>query len=131
MRLSARLFEVAPRLRWQVAGQVALLLCITAAYVGQGILVARVLAGATAADLRGGLILLGALILPLAVTPPLESQLAHVVCFRVLIDVRSQVYEAFERLAPGYLIERRSGDLGATAISDVEELELFIAHTLA
>ncbi|MGH3885160.1 MAG: hypothetical protein ACRDSZ_01095 [Pseudonocardiaceae bacterium] len=41
------------------------------------------------------------------------------------------MYSAFERLAPGYLIERRSGDLGASAISDLEALELYFAHTLS
>jgi ATP-binding cassette, subfamily C, bacterial CydC len=94
-------------------------------------LVGRAVTGASAAELRPGLVLLGALVLPLAVTPWAESYLAHVAAYRVLVEVRSRVYEAFERLAPGYLLEHRSGDLGATAISDVEQLEVFFAHTLS
>ncbi|MDA0633947.1 thiol reductant ABC exporter subunit CydC [Nonomuraea sp. MCN248] len=87
--------------------------------------------GATADDLRPGLVLLGLLLPLLALTPWLESYLAHVAAFRVLADVRGRVYAAFERLAPGYLLQRRSGDLGSTAISDVEQLELWFAHTLS
>ncbi len=94
-------------------------------------LVGRAVTGATVAELRPGLVLLGVFLAPLAVTPWLESYIAHVAAFRVLVDVRRRIYVAFERLAPGYLLERRSGDLGAAAISDVEQLELFFAHTLS
>ncbi|MFE0153589.1 ABC transporter ATP-binding protein [Nonomuraea sp. NPDC059007] len=93
--------------------------------------VSRAITGATPGELRGGLIALGLLLPLLALTPWLESYLAHVAAFRVLSDVRGRVYAAFDRLAPGYLLERRSGDLGATAISDVEQLELWFAHTLS
>ncbi|WP_062431692.1 ABC transporter ATP-binding protein [Herbidospora daliensis] len=85
----------------------------------------------TGQEFTGGLILLGVLLPFVGVTPWLESYLAHVAAFRVLADIRGRVYAAFERLAPGYLLERRSGDLGAAAISDVEQLELWFAHTLS
>ncbi|MGI5272475.1 thiol reductant ABC exporter subunit CydC [Nonomuraea sp. CA-218870] len=93
--------------------------------------VSSAITGATADDLRPGLVLLGLLLPLLALTPWLESYLAHMAAFRVLADVRGRVYAAFERLAPGYLLQRRSGDLGSTAISDVEQLELWFAHTLS
>ena len=105
---------------------------VTLAVAGIGAwLVGKAVTGAGVAELRGGLILLGVLIVPLAVTPWLDSLLAHVAAFRVLVDVRAKIHAAFERLAPGYLLERRSGDLGAAAISDVEQLELCFAHTLS
>ncbi|GAA0986369.1 ABC transporter ATP-binding protein [Acrocarpospora macrocephala] len=85
----------------------------------------------TGQEFTGGLILLGVLLPFVALTPWLESYLAHVAAFRVLADIRGRIYAAFERLAPGYLLERRSGDLGAAAISDVEQLELWFAHTLS
>jgi ATP-binding cassette subfamily C protein CydC len=88
-------------------------------------------AGANAQQLQGALALLALVILPLAGLPCLSSFLAHVAAFRVLADLRARVYAAFERLAPGGLPERRSGELSATAISDVELLERFFAHTLA
>ena len=94
-------------------------------------LVGSAIIGASVDELRPGLLLLACLLVPLAVTPWLESHLGHIAAFRILVDVRARVYAAFERLAPGYLIERRSGDLGASAISDVEQLELYFAHTLS
>jgi ATP-binding cassette, subfamily C, bacterial CydC len=94
-------------------------------------LVGAAITGTSVDDLRPGLIVLFALLLPLAVAPWLESHLAHVAAFRILVYVRSRIYQAFERLAPGYLIERRSGDLGSAAIADVEQLELYFAHTLS
>jgi len=94
-------------------------------------LVGSAITGATAAELRPGLVLLVLLMVPLAVAPWLDSHLAHIAAFRILVDVRARVYAAFERLSPGYLLERRSGDLGAAAIADVEQLELYFAHTLS
>ncbi|WP_326631805.1 ABC transporter ATP-binding protein/permease [Nonomuraea fuscirosea] len=106
------------------------LVVLASAGVGAWV-VSRAITGASPDDLRGGLIVLGLLLPLLAITPWLESYLAHVAAFRVLADVRGRVYRAFGRLAPGYLLERRSGDLGAAAISDVEQLELWFAHTLS
>ncbi|RBQ20637.1 ABC transporter ATP-binding protein [Spongiactinospora rosea] len=106
------------------------LVVLASAGVGAWV-VSQAITGAAPDDLRGGLITLGVLLPLLAVTPWLESYLAHVAAFRVLADVRGRVYEAFDRLAPGYLLQRRSGDLGAAAISDVEQLELWFAHTLS
>lgn len=77
-------------------------------------------AGAKAPQLQVGLALLAAVVLPLAILPCLSSFLAHVAAFRVLADLRARVYAAFERLAPSGLSERRSGELSAAAISDVE-----------
>lgn len=94
-------------------------------------LVGRSLSGERASELHTGLIVLALSTLPLALLPWLESFWADVAAFRVLADLRERVYGALERLAPAYLIERRSGELGATAIADVELLERFFAHTLS
>lgn len=105
---------------------------VTLAVAGTGAwLVGAAISGQSAAELRPALVLLFSLLLPLAVAPWLESHLAHVAAYRVLVDIRARIYAAFERLAPGYLLERRSGDLGSSAISDVEQLEVFFAHTLS
>jgi ATP-binding cassette, subfamily C, bacterial CydC len=93
-------------------------------------LVGRAATGASIDDLRVGLVVLVSLIVPVAATAWLDDYLSHLVAFRALVGVRGRIYAAFERLAPGYLLKRRSGDLGAAAISDVELLELFFAHTL-
>ncbi|WP_432838132.1 ABC transporter ATP-binding protein [Dactylosporangium sp. CA-092794] len=103
---------------------------IASAVLG-ALLVGRALTGTPPADLRGGFLLLLALVVPLVVAPWAETQLAHVVAFRVLVDVRGRVYDAFARMSPGDLLARRSGELGSTAIGDVELLETFFAHTLS
>ncbi len=94
-------------------------------------LVAEAATGASASDLTTGLIVLAVLIVPLALMNLADTYFAHIAAFRALADTRGQVYAAFERLAPGYMLGRRSGDLGSAAISDVEQIELFYAHTLS
>lgn len=73
--------------------------------------------------------LMGGLVLLRAVMAWLEMWLAHDLAYRILAVLRGQLYWALERLAPGYLLEQRSGDLTTTAMSDVEVLEWFYAHT--
>ncbi len=94
-------------------------------------LVGRAVTGTPASELRPGLVWLLVLVVPLVVTPWTETQIAHTMAFRVLVDVRDRVYAAFERLAPAGLLERRVGDVGAAAMADVELLEIFFAHTLS
>lgn len=94
-------------------------------------LVGAAVTGSDRDDLVPGFILLGASIIPYVVAPWLETFLSHLAAYKLLADLRTSVYDAFERLAPAYLLERRSGDLGAVAISDVEQTELFFAHTLS
>ncbi|MDQ3552953.1 MAG: thiol reductant ABC exporter subunit CydC [Chloroflexota bacterium] len=103
---------------------------ISSAVVG-AYLVGAAITGTSPADLTAGLVILVLLVLPRVVMPGLDSFLAHVMAFRTLVDMRERVYRAFERLAPGYLIGRRSGDLGSAVISDVETTEVFFAHTLS
>ncbi|MGH3564454.1 MAG: thiol reductant ABC exporter subunit CydC [Pseudonocardia sp.] len=105
---------------------------VTLALAGTAaLLVGRAVTGANLQDLRGELIVLGALVVPAVVLPGLDSHLSHVAAFRTLVDVRARLYAAYERLAPGYLMLRRSGDLAGTAIADVELLERFYAHTVS
>jgi ATP-binding cassette, subfamily C, bacterial CydC len=93
-------------------------------------LVAQAASGAPAAELRTGVFVLLALAVPVAVGRLAESYYAHVAGFRTMADIRGRIYAAFERLAPGYLLERRSGDLGAVVIADIEKIELLFAHTI-
>ncbi|MCJ9712504.1 ABC transporter ATP-binding protein/permease, partial [Bordetella hinzii] len=51
--------------------------------------------------------------------------------YKLLADMRVKLYDQLERLAPAYLLQRRSGDLVALATQDVEMIEYFYAHTLA
>ena len=115
---------------WTVLSGVIMYSC-TIAIAGVGAwVVGLAVTGSEAGALRPWLWLLAALTLPLLVFPWLETALAHIFAFRVLADIRIRIYDAFERLAPGYMLERRSGDLGAAAMGDVELLELGLSHTL-
>ncbi len=61
----------------------------------------------------------------------LESWLAHDMAYRLLAQMRIDLFAKIEALAPAYLLERRSGDLTALATQDVETVEYFFAHTVA
>ena len=113
-----------------VSGIVNQTVIVASAYTGAR-LVGRAVTGTPARDLHGQFVWLLVLVLPLVASPWIETQLAHVAAFRVLVDIRAQVYGAFQRMSPGDLLHRRVGELGSTAISDVELLETFFAHTLS
>ena len=61
----------------------------------------------------------------------LESWFAHDMAFRMLAEMRIALYEKLDRLAPAYLVRRRTGDLVGMATHDVELVEYFFAHTVA
>lgn len=74
----------------------------------------------------------------LAVTAPLagllhwlESWTAHDMAFRLLAQMRIDIFRKLDALAPAYLVRRRTGDLMALATHDVELVEYFFAHTVA
>lgn len=113
-----------------LAGALHQLCTLASAGVGAYV-VALAATGATTDELQPWLVLLAGVVLPLAFFNVADGAFAHVAAFRALADTRAKVYAAFERLAPGYLLERRSGDLGSAAIADVEQIELFFAHTLS
>lgn len=61
----------------------------------------------------------------------LEQFSGHYVAFRLLSDLRQRLYNRLEIVAPTGLEGARSGDLVSRAISDVERIEVFYAHTIA
>ena len=61
----------------------------------------------------------------------LESWFAHDMAFRMLAEMRIALFDKLERLAPAYLVRRRTGDLVGMATHDVELVEYFFAHTVA
>ncbi|MFC9730533.1 ABC transporter ATP-binding protein [Streptomyces roseolus] len=60
-----------------------------------------------------------------------EMDLSHDLAYRVLAELRVRVFDGLARSAPARVAGRRSGDLAATAMADVEALEFFYAHTTA
>ena len=59
-----------------------------------------------------------------------ESWLAHDVAFRLLAEMRIALFDKLDRLAPAYLVRRRTGDLMGIATQDIELVEYFFAHTV-
>ena len=51
--------------------------------------------------------------------------------FRLLAKMRIALFEKLDRLAPAYMVRRRTGDMVAMATHDVELVEYFFAHTVA
>ncbi|MFF5516330.1 ABC transporter ATP-binding protein [Streptomyces coeruleorubidus] len=71
------------------------------------------------------------LVLVRALTTWREMDLSHDLAYRVLAVLRVRVFDGLARSAPARIAARRSGDLAATAMADVEALEFFYAHTTA
>ncbi|WP_347557712.1 ABC transporter ATP-binding protein [Robbsia sp. KACC 23696] len=92
------------------------------------LVVAGVASGRSVTMLTVGLLIAA----PLAATLHwLESWQAHDMAYRLLAEMRIALFAKLTRLAPAYLLRRRSGDLVALATQDVETIEYFYAHTVA
>ena len=93
-------------------------------------MVGRVATGAPADALYFSAFVLGGVVVARAVAAWAEMWLAHDLAYRILAEFRIWLYQALDRLAPGYLLDRRSGDLSAAAMADVDTIEWFYAHTV-
>ncbi len=103
-----------------------------AAFIGVGVLGALVIAAVKTGMPTQTLIIALLVVAPLAgLLHWLESWLAHDMAYRLLAEMRIDLFVKLEALAPAYLLERRSGDLVALATQDVETVEYFFAHTVA
>jgi ABC-type multidrug transport system fused ATPase/permease subunit len=58
-----------------------------------------------------------------------EMWFGHDAAYRVLKDFRIKLYDKVEEISPAFLLEKHSGQIGATLMGDVEILEWFLAHT--
>jgi ABC-type multidrug transport system fused ATPase/permease subunit len=74
---------------------------------------------------------LGGLVLLRALATWRQMDLSHDLAYRVLAELRVRIYDGLARSAPARIAGRRSGDLAATAMNDLEALEFFYAHTIA
>jgi ATP-binding cassette subfamily C protein CydCD len=102
-----------------------------AALIGVGVLSALAVRAVARGEPAGGLLLALLLTAPLAgALHWMESWLAHDVAYRLLADMRLDVFRKLDALAPAYLTRRRSGDLVGVATHDVELVEYFFAHTI-
>jgi ATP-binding cassette subfamily B protein len=103
-----------------------------AAFIGVGVVGALAVAAVKLGAPFGYLLILLALAAPLAgLLHWLESWLAHDIAYRLLAEMRIDLFRKLDTLAPAYLVRRRSGDLIALANQDIETIEYFFAHTVA
>jgi ATP-binding cassette subfamily C protein CydCD len=101
------------------------------ALIGVGLLSALAVRAVKHGEPTGGLLAGLVVVAPLAgVLHWVESWLAHDVAYRLLTDMRMDVFRKLDALAPAYLTRRRTGDLAAVATHDVELIEYFFAHTV-
>src|SRR5262249_20050399 len=101
-------------------------------FISVSVLGALVIAAVSAGRPVFGLLVALLLAAPIAATLHwLESWLAHDMAYRLLAEMRIALFAKLDRLAPAYLLRRRSGDLVALATQDVETVEYFYAHTVA
>jgi ATP-binding cassette subfamily C protein CydCD len=101
-------------------------------FIGVSVIGALVIAAVAANKPAFWLLVALLLAAPVAATLHwLESWLAHDMAYRLLAEMRIALFAKLDRLAPAWLLRRRSGDLVALATQDVETVEFFYAHTLA
>ena len=120
-----------PYRAWFVGGVLTNLmvhLCTFGAAVAGAIMVGRALGGVPTSDLVPLVWLVVGLVIPIALFGWLEVVVVHVMSFRLLNDLRRELYERFRLLSPAYFLQRRSGDVARASMADVELLELFTSH---
>jgi ATP-binding cassette subfamily C protein CydCD len=101
------------------------------ALIGIGVLSALAVRAVTRDESATALLVALVAVAPLAgLLHWLESWLAHDVAYRLLADMRLEVFRKLDALAPAYLTRRRTGDLAGVATHDVELIEYFFAHTV-
>ena len=119
---------------WKVKFSVVLVFGIVrvATLIGVGVASALAVAAVKQGEPFTQYLVVLAIIAPLAgVLHWLESWFAHDMAFRMLAEMRIALFEKLDRLAPAYLVRRRTGDLVGMATHDVELVEYFFAHTVA
>ena len=117
------------------AGQLSLTFVLgvarVAAFIGVGVVSALIVANLRQDQPYEHLLVWLAITAPLAgILHWLESWQAHDMAFRLLAQMRIDLFNKLDQLAPAYLLRRRTGDLVAMATHDVEMVEYFFAHTI-
>jgi len=102
------------------------------AFIGIGVLSALAVKAVKGGDPFDTLLIALAIMAPVAgIFHWFESWVAHDMAFRLLAEMRIALFRKLDRLAPAYMVRRRTGDMVAMATHDVELVEYFFAHTIA
>jgi ATP-binding cassette, subfamily B, bacterial len=117
--------------RGQLAATFVLGVARVVALIGVGVLSALVVKHVKMGQPFGLLLVALAVVAPLAgLLHWIESWLAHDMAYRLLTDMRLDMFRKLDALAPAYLTRRRTGDLVGVATHDIELIEYFFAHTI-
>ncbi len=126
-----RLFELVSPWRGELALTFLLGLAHHSSIIGlsviSALLVGQVITGG---DLTVLLWLLGGFVPLAAILTWAESWVAHDLAYRLLAEMRVDLYKKLDPLTPAYMVRRRSGDLVSVVGGDVELVEFFFAHTI-
>ncbi|MEU6560982.1 ABC transporter ATP-binding protein [Nocardia nova] len=138
MAAAPQRWELMETLRGAQSGRTALVTAIVGGVLQYG---GAVVAGAAGGWLAGaaalgrsadrlgpGLTVLVIAVILATVGSWMNIQYAHAFAFRHQATTRLRVFDGMERSAPRELQGRRTGDLAAVAMGDVETLETFFAH---
>ncbi|MDO4414725.1 MAG: thiol reductant ABC exporter subunit CydC [Erysipelotrichaceae bacterium] len=60
----------------------------------------------------------------------LEGVFSHIGAYGILAKMRVHLFEILEKISPAWLIDQKKGDILNIAVSDIETLEFFFAHTI-
>ena len=130
-RLIRVLLGLVRNCRGQLAATFVLGVARVVALIGVGVLSALVVKHVKTGEPFGLLLVLLAVVAPLAgILHWVESWLAHDMAYRLLNDMRLDMFRTLDALAPAYLTRRRTGDLVGVATHDIELIEYFFAHTI-
>ena len=132
--ISARLLAMAPGARPGMARLVGLLLAVTATHVGQGILIARVLAAIFAGDPPASVLPELAGIVALQLVRALLLAVRDAYALRVSGQVKAAVRDALTvkllQLGPGSLQRTRTGTVQSAMVDGVELLDPLVGRFL-
>jgi ABC-type multidrug transport system fused ATPase/permease subunit len=87
--------------------------------------------GASSDALTGRIVLLAGVVLLAAALIWGWMALIHDYAYAILAQLRIQMFDGLIRLAPRFVLGKRTGDIGSVIMSDVEVTERFFAHTIA
>jgi len=91
-------------------------------------LVGRTVAGDRPEPVAAWVAALCALALLVGLARWLENWWSHVYAFRIVAELRVEVYRAVNRLSPAYLMRRPSSEAATLIMSEAERLEWLYAH---
>lgn len=59
-----------------------------------------------------------------------EQYISHIAAYRLLAEMRTAIFNVLRSLAPAKLMGRQRGEIISVAVSDIETIEYFFAHTI-